>query len=513
MTGHRATVLGPLVAAIVAFAPPAPAQERDPSVNEEITVFEAQVTVDTSGLGLVDRQRVRPDQILLLEGGLPRTITNLDALGTGGWRILVYVDAPTSRARTVKLATQKLGSLARQLTDLGSVEVVMADPEPHTVLEAGREPTPLADRLAHIASGEAGGDQIKTLRQAFTEIEPSLAPTDPRRYEALQRELELVRGQVDRLLLRVARGCDAEPCALFIVSDGFYLDPAEFYLGEHRLSGVGETRPLEEAARELAQTVAGYEWIAFPMPVREERIDTPVVAKPRSDFDVFLDHTGAVRRAPKASDREPAVDWEKLEVSVTPILQPLVFLAAGSGGAVLRIADDVGVPLDVLPSRRRLYYLTDRPLDGDPRDVSARMVQSGATLRTPGWVRSSTPAAVAAARVRAVLAGRKLEDATPLRARIERDPSGQATLVVEPKWEQTAAPLPQSLIRISVGYARPGDLPWVGHQRVRAGAVGDSGAWQHRITLRLPPDAGPLAVVAEALVPRVWAATLVEPQP
>ena len=64
-----------------------------------------------------------------------------------------------------------------------------------------------------------------------------------------------------------------------------------------------------------------------------------------------------------------------------------------------------------------------------------------------------------------------------------------------------------------MGYARPGDLPWVGHQRVRAGAIGDGGAWQHRLTLRLPPDVGPLAVVAEALVPRAWAATLVEPQP
>ena len=72
----------PSVAAIRAFAPPTPAQERDPSVAEEITVFEAQVTVDTSGLGVIDRQRLRPDQILLLEGGVPRRVTNLEALGT-----------------------------------------------------------------------------------------------------------------------------------------------------------------------------------------------------------------------------------------------------------------------------------------------------------------------------------------------------------------------------------------------------------------------------------------------
>ena len=295
MTGLRAIAPRVLRRAIPVFAPPTTAQERDPSVAEEITVFEAQVTVDTSGLGVIDRQRLRPNEILLLEGGVPRRVTNLEALGRGGWRILVYVDAPTSRARTVKLAAQRLGSLARELTDLGSVEVVVADPEPTTVLEAGREPTPLADRLAKIASGGAGSDQIKTLREAFTEIEPTLAPTDPRRFEALHREVQLVREQVDRLILRAARGCDGEPCALFLVSDGFYEDPAAFYLGEHRLAGIGETRPLEEAAEELAQTVAGYEWIAFPMPVREDRIETPVVAQAAQ----------RLRRVPRSHRRHP----------------------------------------------------------------------------------------------------------------------------------------------------------------------------------------------------------------
>jgi hypothetical protein len=512
MIGRRASLLAALLASTTVISPSARAQERDAKVAEVITVFEAQIAIDTSNLGPIDRQRLKPDQILLLEGGLPRQVTNIQPLGSGGWRILLYFDAPTSRARTVKLAAQRLGRLAQELTDLGSVEVVIADPEPRTVLEASREPVPLADRLAQIASSEAGSDRIKAMRQAFTELEPGLAPSDPRRREALDREIALAREQVDRLILRVARGCEGDPCALFVISDGFYEDPASFYLGEHRLAGIGETRPLEQAAEELAQTVAGYEWIAFPLPVREDRIETPVVAKPRSDFDVFLDHTGAVRRAPKASDREPAIDLEKLEVTVTPILQPLVKIAAGSGGAVLRVVDDIAQPLDTLPARRRVYYLTDRPLDGDPRPVSARMAQSGAVIATPSWIRSSTPPSLAAARVRAILAGRKLEDAAPLQlqAKLEREAAGQATLMLDTRWAEGQAPPPQSLIRVSVGYARPGDVPWVGHQRVRAGALGEGGAWQHRLALSLPDGVGPVAVVVEGLVPRAWGTTLVE---
>src|SRR5688572_15180220 len=182
------------------------AQEPDSSVREEITVFEAQMTVDASSLSVLDRQRLKPEGILLLEGGLPRRVTNLETVGQGSWRILIYVDAPTSRARTIKLAAQRLGSLADELTGLGSVAVVVADPEPRVVIEATREATPLAERLAEVASSGAGSDRIKVLRDAFTALEPNLAPTDPRRAEALAQEVTLVREQVDRLILRAAQG-------------------------------------------------------------------------------------------------------------------------------------------------------------------------------------------------------------------------------------------------------------------------------------------------------------------
>jgi hypothetical protein len=259
--------------------------------------------------------------------------------------------------------------------------------------------------------------------------------------------------------------------------------------------------------------VTSYDWIAFPLPVREGRLEAPTVGKPRSDYDVFLDHTGAIRPAPKAKDREPVVNWEKLEVSVTPILQPLQRLAVASDGAVLRAAADVGAPiLDALPARRRVYYLTDRDLDGDPRSIEVRMAQSANPVAAPAWVRSSTPPAVAAARLRALLAGRPLDGgAVPIRARLESGAQGESTLVVEGKWEPGTVPSP-SLIRVSVGFTRPGELPWIGHQRVRVDAPAADGAWQHRVTLRVPPGAK-LAVLAEALVPRTWGATIVEPLP
>ena len=491
---------------------PAVAQESGQPLREEITVFEAQVIVDASGLGVVDKQRLKPENILLLEGGLPRRVTNMETLGQGGWRVLIYVDAPTSRARTVKLASQRLGSLAEALTDLGSVEVVVADPEPKVVVEATRQSTPLAERLANLSSSGIGGDSIEAMRDAFSEIEKGgLAPNDPRRAETLAKENTLVREQIDRLILRVARGCEGEPCILFLVSDGFYEDPESFYLGEHRIEGMGESRSVEEASIELAQTVAGYEWIALALPLREERGQSPVVGKPRSDFDQFLDHTGAVKRMPKASDKEPAIDWDKLEVSVTPILQSLVRLAATSGGAVVRGVDDLDAPIEALPSRRRVFYLTDRSLDGDLRAVSARIAQSGTQMGTPTWVRSSTPPAVAGARLRGALAGKQLDGGSiPITARIERGAAGQATLIVDAKWDPANAPLPQSAIRVSVGYQQSAGLPWVGHQRVRAGAIAEDGSWQHRLTLPLPAGVERVAVVAEALVPRTWGSASVE---
>jgi hypothetical protein len=499
-----------LIAPAIALAAlPALAQEREGGVTAEITVFEAQATLDPAPLSFRERQRLRPEQILVLEGGVARRVTNLEPLGSGSWRILVYVDGPLSRPRTVRLATLRLGSDARRLTDLGTVEVVVADPEPRTVIGPTRDPVPVADALSKI--GEAAGtDRIQALRSAFGEVEPGLGPGDARRTEALGREVELVRQRVDHLLLQAARGCEGDPCALFLVSDGFHEDPATFYLGEKRLEDPSQPRPAEDASRELAQTLAAYEWIAIPLPLRGDRLEAPAIAQPRSDFDVFLDHTGAVRPAPKRSDREPVLDLESLEVSVTPVLQPLQRLAVETAGQVVRVVDDVEKPIENLADRRRVYYLTDRSLDGDVRQLSARLVENGTALRTPSWVRSSTPTAVAAARMRALLAGAKLQGEAPLRARIERGAAGETELVVEANWKSAGEIGPKSPIRVSVGYARSGELPWVAHQRLAAGEIGADGAWSHRLAVRMPEGVDRVMVLAEALGPRIWGAAIAE---
>ncbi|HVR29838.1 MAG TPA: hypothetical protein VMS86_09945 [Thermoanaerobaculia bacterium] len=488
------------------------AEPRDERLAAEITVFETTLMVDADALGLRDRRRLRPQGLLVLEGGVPRRVTNLQSPEHGSWRVLIYVDAPLSRARTVRLASLRLGEAAQRLTDLGAVEVVVADPEPRTVFGPSREPRLLAEHLTRLGESGAGSDEIHRLRLAFGEIGSGLAPGDPRRAESLHQELGLVRSRVDHLLLRAAADCDGNPCLLFLVSDGFYEDPAAFYLGEGRLADPAEARPALEASRELAQTLAGYEWISVPLPLREDRLETPVLAKPRSDFDVFLDHTGAVRPLPKAKEREPELSLEDLEISVTPILQPLQRLALDTSGRVVRIAEDVGGTLETLPDRRRLFYLTDRTLDGDLRPVSVRLVENATALRAPAWVRSSTPAAVAGARVRALLASRQATAGeVPVRATLERDDRGPVTLVLEADWGVVAELLERSRIRVSIAHSRPGDLPWVGHQRLAPGEVAEGGAWRHRLSFPVPPDVERFALVVEALVPRMWGAAVIEP--
>jgi hypothetical protein len=487
-----------------------PSEER---IEAEITVFEATLALDPGDLSFRDRQRLRPDQVLVIEGGAPRRVTNIETADPGAWRILIYVDAPLSRARTLRLASLRLGGEARRLTDLGTVEIVVADPEPRTVFGPSREATPLAVELGRLGEAELGSDRLSAQRAAFSDIEDGLAAADPRRAQALLAETTLVRERVDHLLLRAAQGCDGSPCLLLLVSDGFYEEPASFYLGEGQVAEPDEARPALEAALELAQTVAGYEWIALPLPLREDRLETPVVAQPRSDLDVFLDHTGAVRRLPRARDKEPAISLDALEVSVAPILQPLQRLAVSSSGRVVRIADDVAPSLETLPERRRVFYLTDRPLDGDLRPVSARLATGSTVLTTPTWVRSSTPPAVSAARARALLAGRPVAGGdVPLAASIEPGGDGRATLAVEARWGDAAELVAKSQVRVSVSYPRSGGVPWVGHLRLAPGELAD-GVWRHQAAVPLPTGVGRVAVVVEALVPRVWGSALIDPAP
>src|SRR5262245_38770399 len=85
---------------------------------------------------------VRPEDILVFEDGAPRPVVKAEPLKPGSgpspWTLVLYFDQVLARPVTIHDAALALSRQARELTGLGQVEVVAADPEPKVELAATR---------------------------------------------------------------------------------------------------------------------------------------------------------------------------------------------------------------------------------------------------------------------------------------------------------------------------------------------------------------------------------------
>ncbi|MEE2776756.1 MAG: hypothetical protein VYE73_08330 [Acidobacteriota bacterium] len=503
----RSILLISLFLAAVAVA----AQEPADAIADEITVFESRVTVDLGDVEARQLRRMRPQDLTILENGVPRRVTSLQRLRTAGdWRIVVYFDAPLSRSRTMRLAGQQLGQYAETLTTIGLVEVVVADPKPRTIFGPEQNERLLERVLAEVEADELATDLLRSNRQVFKDLGAALPNNDSRRQHHLHEEEDLVRGRVDHLLRLTSDGCDDRPCLLVLVSDGFSDRPASYFLGADRLdpSARRESATLA-ASRELEQAFSAYEWVTLALPIREGQLDVGVSGPRTTDFDRFIDATGGVQLLPKASDKSFDLGLEALEVSAMPHLQPLRKAAQSSLGGVVRVVSQMEAALQRLDELWRVSYLTNRPLDGALTEVRARHQSSGNLFPTPAWVRSSTPEVIANLRLRELLDGGESGGQLELTAALRRGQGDSSRLRVSADWAEAGELVKDRAVRISMGYLDASGEPWLAHSVIKVAKQSQTKEWSHELSLRLPSDVHGLAVAVEGLVARLWGSTMV----
>lgn len=179
------------------------------------------------------------------------------------WRLVIYVDPALLTADGQQRSMDALARHAGQLTALGTVEVVIANPAPITTLEATRGPQQVARALRAIGPVRAAGPRgpgaragatapasLAGIRRRFQIAAPELGgawntarpsalePLFARLRQAAQQEEKLLTerlGQLsDWLLVHPAPA----PAAVIWPTSGWDTDPANFYL-----AGLESDRP------------------------------------------------------------------------------------------------------------------------------------------------------------------------------------------------------------------------------------------------------------------------------
>ncbi|MEM1181216.1 MAG: hypothetical protein AAGM22_22940, partial [Acidobacteriota bacterium] len=192
------------------------------------------------------------------------------------WTFVVLVDAALSRSEPLRWALENLAQQAETLVKLGSVEVVVADPDIRVAVPLSRELRVVRSGLSQLALQPLGkdgvGDVRYAARRAQLEGDDGRLRLEPAAGLAIE-TARVLRQQDEALTYLSQRFADAGPRrCVFWVTQGFDVRPERFY-GSTSASPAtapsgapGLASPdLFEETRELARTLSAYGWITAPM--------------------------------------------------------------------------------------------------------------------------------------------------------------------------------------------------------------------------------------------------------
>jgi len=245
--------------------------------------------LDSAGAVMTDQLAGR---IEALVAGQLAPVSELGEAG-GEWRVVLLFDQVLTDPLDFGNAALQLAERARELTNLGPVEIILAGRELKTALPATRDPGVLEQALHWIRLREDSDNLQEELRWSLLEdlgivgdavdgedpgggARSDVAEAEDRVRMAIQDETELLREHHKQLLLWVSEETSPGPRAIVMIASGYDADPDDFYrsllerqYGEPTAARL-VPRSMSPSALDVAQTFAAYGWVALPY-VPEQR--------------------------------------------------------------------------------------------------------------------------------------------------------------------------------------------------------------------------------------------------
>ena len=488
-------------------APPAPSAPPAAVVAERVEL--AVQALDPKGQPV---PRLAAGDLAVAEDGEPRRVLEV-APAAGSYRVVVWVDRVLARSVTVMGATNALADRAAELAALGEVEVIVAEPEPRSLLAPSRQPAAINDALSRAFFDAEGRDDLRALRRRFLADEGAAATDEPdeidetdtgfaeRAAESAAAEARLVAQQGDRLVEWLAQRGGDGPGVLFLVADGWDLEPRAFYLGRAPAAARAAAHAalagasLATVSRDLARMVAALGWTTVPLAVG----DAAQPAAARWGM-------GNIRGTPSARvtlGKRPEKAPPPPEVLAEPGA-PLAALAAETGGEVVASPLDVQAAVARLAARSRVSFESSAPADGRSRAVAVATSLPEVALRARRLHASTTPPELAARRALRLAEG---EEAVGLDvAAVARRSAGAEHGLLEVRADLSSAAGAPARVRVTVVPA-DGSSGAATHV-VLAGPALQPAEWSRTVEVPLPAGVERLAVVVEALGSGLWGGDL-----
>jgi hypothetical protein len=505
------------------------------------------IALDKQGRAVLD---LRPEELQVLEDGEPVGLLALEAglgpaespaeaassgtvvesapLGPHSWRVVVYVSTELAGRFVLPTLCRRAAEEATRLTDLGQVEIVLADPTPTLVTEAGRQPEVVRQSMELIARNSSGVTTVEQIRNAFVrEFKPgagfdqryTITQSSPATFAArarasVHRERTVIRGELDRMVAWMQSQPPTARGLLVWMTGGFDLNPADFYipLVEQIDSDLAQTLrmdypalSLKDDVRQMVEVALAMGWTILP------------VNSSRATFMYGADIGGTGKAQHHSGVGASAVETQQGEFRQVAPGYPLQVIARATGGEYVLNNEQFVRALDHIRGAYVVTYQVDRPADGRLHRLEIRCTRPGVKLRGRHYAASGSLRGVAATRAQRLLAGEEIRGGLEMTAEIHnitKKPKGiregdldLSADVRELRSVLSALDLGQ--MRVTVAVEVEGGSPFINHQEIDLewDQIGD--AWQFGADFQWPKKATRMVVVVEELVSSTWGATTI----
>lgn len=525
----RFSALLPFAFAATAFAQQQPAFTEPPVYVTAIDIV-AEVK-DSSGkvpAGLT------PADLVLLEDGVERKIIGIEYLAQrtgaapastagatapppatidlepGTWQLVVYFENQLSTPSSRKRVAEALIAQAERLAGLGSVDVIYASPTPTPILRDSRDAEAIKAALRQVISQPAAPGLLEHRRRFYTIQQQGGLPVK-NVVPYVDDEVLMVGRFRTNLIKWLSNYGRRVPRTLLVVSDGFEVDPAEFYANNLKPADQALFRShvqhaaLAESTERTAQALAAGGWTTVTVPGDAE-----------AGFMTDDASTSGILRARTfgRSDRLPGVNAPNVTAGprglLTRGLEPLQVIAERTGGSMVPNPGRLTDAISGLGSRVKVTYQVPRAPDGRPRKVELKARSANLKIRTARWAAASTPEEMAQARAVGLLREASGRGDLRVESSVVWDDDGpsrrRGTLYVVGVVDPVGRALPSNSVpsyRVTMAVEIPPRNTFVVTREVMDQYL-SKGTFKYRAPVEVPANASQVVVTVEEMLTGLW---------
>ncbi len=556
---------------------------QQPATNsEQLYVTAVEVVADVRDAKGNVPAGLQPADFVVLENGIQRTVVGVEYLRAPKgakvqtaaapapaaeqprqtlWQNVLYFETALSNSAGRISAAKEMMKHVDRLVQMGTVDVVLADPTPVALVRNSRDAAAIRKALEKIVASK-GTNQLAAHRRQFnrevgalgnmeawktSQIQQTVRTDyeerpyievederdrkykytmDPKGREELdgtkdplrvigtneilpyvEQEIAAISNFRDSLVAWLSSYPRRVPRNLLMVTDGFDLDPAEFY-GEAAsptvrlaLKSYVSSAQIGGSAARMAEMLVAGAW-------------TSVLIPSDNYNDGYVDDTSTsgIGRVGGARYVKPMGNPKAFFYRPH---DPLNAMAEVTGGKVVPNSSHLRGVMEGLDDRLKITYQVDRKPDGQTRKVEVKPRDPNLTVRTARFVMATTPDEVARTRALGLING----------ATYTGDLSTEGTV----EWEATNGPKKSGTLRAvanvdlvkrmlgaeSRGHFRITMAIRVGTEAVVAyRAVPNydlkDGVFRFRTPIDVPPAASSILLVIEETTTGIWGSTRVD---